>query len=518
MKNLFSVATSAISNYVLGTRRTITATIGGMFGYQTVAQRNLGLFWAYYATNEIVFAAVMETIHGSSVIPFTTERLEHGRWILQPDSDPVQQRMDNPNDDQDAILFRELCDTELVVTGNCIVGELPLQRGETLGQLRLLPTRNVWVRRDPKTNVIVEYIYDPTKRRGGPNPTLLNQVPKDALRFKPDHIIHRIYAPDPELPDWGMGPIAAALDSIEADINITLYIKEFFRLGAIPPHLLVTETKMTVEQEKELQQRWAATAGGVSNSWKLGILSGHKGDIMRIGGQMGSREIGLQDLRNSTETRILSAMNVPPIVVGVAKGLEEASYSNYSQSRMAMHEENTDPLVKKRDSAFTHYLRRRLRTRDIRVRGDMKDVLAVQDRINERSERATRELQSGIVMRNESRALIGYPPDVDGDIFYVPLNLDIAGGSLVSEERVSKLSLALPDHDATAAIIREQALVTGDSLQLQVPDSVVRYVMTEIRPRGSEESKMQFSRRILMVTHASVTQFCRDEAYQEPGK
>ena len=518
MFNPVTAAAGAISNYVLAQRRTVTALVGGMFGYQTVAQRNLGLFWDYYATNEIVFAAVIETVQGSSVIPFVTERFANGHWMIQPDDDPVSERLANPNSQEDAIKFMERCDTELVVTGNAIVAEIDGGTATEIGELRLLPTRNVWVRRDKITNVIVEYIYDPKKQRGGPHATLLNQPPNDALRFPPDRIIHRIYAADPFQPDWGMGPIAAALDSIEADINITLYIKEFFRLGAIPPHLLITEARLTNEQEKGLQQRWAATTGGITNSWKLGILSGVKqGDVLRIGGQMGSREIGLSDLRKNTETRILTAMNVPPIVVGAAMGLEEATYSNYEQARQAMHEENTDPLVKKRDSAWTHYIRRRLRDPNVRVNGDMKDVLAVQTRINERSERATRELQSGISTQNEARTLIGYSPTSAGDVFFIPLNLALTpvGAPIVNEERAERLSLVLDDHAKSAQVIREQVTETGALLKMaRVPESVATHIMLVTQPRDkSVESKMQFARRVLMTTNSEVIRYSQGLKY-----
>ena len=513
MRNPLSGLTSAISNYALARRRTMGAIVGGVFGYQTVAQRNLEVFWDYYANNEIVFAAVMETVSGSSVIPFVTERLVNGRWQIQPDSDPVQERLDYPNDDEDAMTFRKRADTELVVTGNAIIAEMEPERGEVLGEFRLLPTRNVWVRRDEKTNRIIEYLYDPTKNRGGPAPALLNRIPEGAVRFPKERIIHRTYAPDPDLPDWGMGPIAACLDSVEADINITLYIKEFFRLGAVPPHLLLAEAKLSNEQVKQLQQEWANNIGGVQNAWKLAVLSGQKGTLTRLGLAAGSREVGLNDLRKSEETRILTAMNVPPIVVGTALGLENATYSNYDQARQAMHEENTDPLTKQRDSSYTHYMVRRFGSRAVRVRGDLSDVLAVQMRITERSERATRELQSGLTMKNEARALVGYPPVADGDEFYVPLNLEPRSGSLVTDARVQQLSLVLRDHADSAKVIRDQALDSAASLGLKrLPENVISYVMTEVTPRGSEESKAQFARRVLMRTHAIVTQFARKES------
>lgn len=498
---------------------TLGQLVGMSLGYNSLAQRSLARFWEYYRSNEMVFAATTETTRASSVIPQVFQVFQNGRWELALANNAAQVRLDNPNIDQDGIAFREQGDTELVVTGNAITVEWPIRGftndmlaqpptvGEELGEFRNLPTSHVTLRRG-EDGRILEYVYDPKKKHGGHTPTLFNKPPASAFRFPRSRVIHRIYAPDPAEMDWGLGPVAAALDSIEADVNITAYIREFFKQGAVPPHIFLTETNMTIEQEKQLQRRWANNVGGVENAWRLAVMAGAKGTIQRLGLAAGSREVGLDDLRKATEARILVAMNVPPIVIGAPVGLENATYSNYDQARQAMHEENTDPLVQKRDAAWSHFFRRRLGTTGVRVTADTSGVLAVQMRQNQRSEQATRELQSGLTMRGEARALAGYAPSAGDDIFFVPLNLEVMPGSVIDEGRVRKLSLNLADHEASAIVIREQAWVTAESIGVQsLPEGVIRHVMLGMSPRQPVESKEQYAMRILLKTHHAVYRY-----------
>ncbi len=493
--------------------------VGMTLGYPTFAQRNLALFWKYYRSNEMVFAATTETTRASSVIPQVVETFQNGRWQLELADNPIQMRLENPNSDQDGVKFREEGDTELVVTGNSVTVEwpvngftsdriaLPPEPNEPLGEFRNIPTANVMLRRG-ENGRILEYIYDPQKRHGGHSPTAINKPSTSAFRFAKQRVIHRIYAPDPGEQDWGLGPVAAALDAIEADVNITAYIREFFKQGAVPPHIFLTETKMSPEQERQLQRRWQNNVGGVENAWRLAVMAGAKGTIQRLGLAAGSREVGLDDLRKATEARILVAMNVPPIVIGAPIGLENATYSNYDQARQAMHEENTDPLVTKRDATWTHYFRNRMASQMLRIRADTTDVLAVQMRQNERSEQATRELQSGLTMRGEARALAGYAPSEGDNIFFVPLNLEVMPGSVVDEGRVRKLTLNLADHEASAVVIREQAWETASTLGIQsLPEGVISHVMSTMSPRQPTESKQQYAYRILLKTHHTVARY-----------
>ncbi len=492
---------------------TVAGWIGGAYGYQGLAQRNLNRFWQHYVSNEIVWAAVTETTTAAAIIPFMAETFENGVWRMTPPDNLVTQRLEFPNEDEDAMRFREKMDVELVVTGNAIIAEMPTLPGRGgLGELRVLPTRNVFLDRDKVTRRIVNYVFDPEKTHGGPNPTLLNKPSKSALVIPKQRIIHRVFAPDPWSSDWGVGPMSAALDAIEADINITVYIKEFFRVGAVPPHLFVSEVTMDREQEKQLQARWAANIGGVKNAWQMAVISGQKGKIERLGLAPGSREIGLESLRENTEVRILSALNVPPAVVGAALGIKFSTYTNYGQARQQMHEENTDPLIQKRDSAFTHYFQRRFGTQNIRVRSDLSNVLAVQDRKLQRSEMASRELQSGLVMQNEARHIAGYPQVDDGDRFFVPLNLVPLSSSVVTQERAQRLALTLGNHEVSRSILIEQLEASAASLKLsRVSPAIAAYIMTEVTPRAESESKSQFAMRILLLTHAHLVQRVREE-------
>lgn len=489
---------------------TVASWVGGAYGYQGLAQRNLARFWQHYVSNEIVWAAVTETTTAAAIIPFMAETLDGDVWRRASPSHIIQQRLEQPNEDEDSMRFNEKMDTQLIVTGNAIIAEMPEPSGG-LGEFRVLPTRNIFLERDKVTRRIVNYVYDPEKTHGGLNPTLLNRPSSSAIRFPKQRIIHRVYAPDPWSDDWGVGPMAAALDSIEADINITMYVKEFFRVGAVPPHLFISEVTMSLEQEREMQRRWAFNVGGVKNAWQMAVISGQRGKIERLGLAPGSREIGLESLRENTEVRILSALNVPPAVIGAALGIKFSTYTNYGQARQQMHEENTDPLIQKRDSAFTHYFRRRLGTQSIRIRSDLSNVLAVQDRKLQRSEMATRELQSGLTLQNEARHIAGYPPVEGGDRFFVPLNLVPLASSVVTQDRAERLSLKIGDHEASRLVIREQVDASSLSMGLtRTPDTVAMYVMADITPRGDGESKRQFSMRVLMLTHSYVGQYARE--------
>jgi phage portal protein BeeE len=366
------------------------------------------------------------------------------------------------------------------------------------------------VEQDKQTGWPVRYWYDPEKRGGGPMLAPFNQPSKNALPFELDRIIHRTYAPDPSVPWWGLGPYSAALDAIEADVEITLYIKQFFKHGAVPPYMLLYEEDMTGEQERQIQTRWDKNvAGATESAWKIGVMGGGgKATLQRLGLAAGSREVGLQDLRDSTETRILVALNVPPIVVGVRLGIESMTYSNYGQARQAMHEENTDPLTRKRTSAFTAYYRRRTGNPLLRISNDLTDVLAVQDRLRERSEWATRELQGGVAMQNEARGKAGYPPTPNGDVFFIPLNLMPSDGSLITQDRVSELAAIHRDYEGTKRVLREQAFVSAQSMGLAtVPETLLTHVLAEVTPKGENESKRQFATRVLMLTHTEVQSF-----------
>jgi HK97 family phage portal protein len=496
-------------------RATIVAQVGGAWGYRTAAQRNLPKFWSAYATNEVVFAAVQETTFASSIIPMVEEHLGGDNlWHMSPPNSELQERLSFPNEDESAIEFQQRHDTELVVTGNAITAEFPV-RGERYGELRVLPTRNVFIERNKQTGRIENYIYDPEKAHGGPDPTLLNRPSSSSKVFRRRDIIHLKYAPDPQMNDWGMGPVAAGMDAIDADHQITLYIQEFFARGAVPPHVLVMEGNLTVEQERQIQRRWSRTSGGIDNAWQLGILSGVTGaQLQRLGLATGSREIGLQDLRYSIESRILMAMNVPPIVVGAAIGLEHATYSNYDQARAAMHEENTDPLVKKRAGGFSHYYQRRNRDLGTRVGNDLSGVLAVQMRLQERSEWATRELQSGLTQLNEARVSVGRPPHDGGDIYYVPVNLQPTPVSVIGEERVETAAEALGDRERLSAIIYEQALASAQPYGITtVPHTAVANVMLSVGPRREDESKQSYATRLLMRTHVTIVKWLEREEW-----
>jgi len=143
------------------------------------------------------------------------------------------------------------------------------------------------------------------------------------------------------------------------------------------------------------------------------------------------------------------AMDVPPIVVGSIVGLENATYSNYMQARLAFHEENTDPNLWRFTSALEHGLADEFPEhagKQIRIRPDLSRVMALLDWEDRRRRLALAEWNGGIKTQTEARASIDLPPLPGGDFYAFPLNTSRRGPDGDADEADSATA-PVPDAD-----------------------------------------------------------------------
>jgi hypothetical protein len=80
--------------------------------------------------------------------------------------------------------------------------------------------------------------------------------------------------------------------------------------------------------------------GGVDNAYKTLYLAAASANV--IGADM--RQIDFKTTQGAGETRIAAASGVPPVIVGLSEGLEQATYSNYSQARRRLADGTLRPL------------------------------------------------------------------------------------------------------------------------------------------------------------------------------
>lgn len=512
---------------VAGVYRRNVVTLGQIIGQQrglvSVSQRAPETYWRFYRTNEVVFAAVNESVRSLLPIPFFTESWGRRQrvWQRVDDMHPTTDILARPSRRHDRAWVMERFLLDYFVQGNGIM----LKRASltpTLSPAELVPldSRHVFIEMSGDGD-IAAYWFDPHKSAArGPLVTRFNQPSQEARRYSPADIIHARYVPDPDFPHWGLGPVAAALNAIEADIRITEYIIAFFERGAVPPYMFTTTASISPEQRKQIEKGWNANVAP-DKQWGLVIIDGTEGKVDRLGLAAGSREVGLTDLRKGTEARMLAALNVPPIVVGSVVGLENATYSNYAQARLAMHEENTAPNAYKLALVFTTTLAQPHETRETRLRvlPDFSNVLALEERMGIMSRRLTGETLAGIRLPNEARQPLGLPATEAGDVHLFPLNAtqvptairnDMAGGLPPwSEQRLRHLARNLADVAKVERAILSQMQATignvvGDSradvaLVQRMALKLARDGGTVERTNG--ESNVAYARRLLWTAH-----------------
>lgn len=112
-------------------------------------------------------------------------------------------------------------------------------------------------------------------------------------------------------------------------------------LGAAPDAVQKFATEMATE------------FGGVENAYKtLHLYPG--ADATVVGSNF--QQIDFANVRDGVETRIAAAAGVPPVIAGLSKGLDSATYSNYGQARRRFADATIHPLWQNASGSFEQVL------------------------------------------------------------------------------------------------------------------------------------------------------------------
>jgi SPP1 gp7 family putative phage head morphogenesis protein len=146
----------------------------------------------------------------------------------------------------------------------------------------------------------------------------------------------------------------------------------------------------------------------------------------------------MKTVRSVAESRICSAFQVPPQLVGAQVGLEHATYSNYEEARKSFWQETLMPIYTAHADIINLHLAPDF-GENIRVRWDFSGVAALQEDVNKVHERTRLNLGSGYITVNEARQAIGLDPVMGGEVFLRPFNLV----EMEAELETEKLSLPI---------------------------------------------------------------------------
>lgn len=163
----------------------------------------------------------------------------------------------------------------------------------------------------------------------------------DEMFFQPEEVCHYKPKPDPAAHYRGMSWITPVIQEIESDKAATRHKLKYFEHGGSPRQAIVWEKDSDKETVERFMAKFKAEQTGVDNAYRTLVL-GAGADIKSIGTDL--RALDFTDIQGGGEVRIAAAAGVPPVIVGLKGGLENATYSNYSQARRRLADNTIRPL------------------------------------------------------------------------------------------------------------------------------------------------------------------------------
>lgn len=171
---------------------------------------------------------------------------------------------------------------------------------------------------DPEAQVM-GYVYYPGGRYSG----------REARVYTVDEVAHYAPRPDPLAQFRGMSWLSPIVREIMGDKATTEHKLRYFEQGATK-NLMVKFNTDDLEKFRSWSEEFREQHEGVRGAYRTLFLAMGM-DAEAIGDNM--EQIDFKKTQGAGETRIASAAEVPPIIVGLSEGLESATYSNYGQAR-----------------------------------------------------------------------------------------------------------------------------------------------------------------------------------------
>lgn len=163
----------------------------------------------------------------------------------------------------------------------------------------------------------------------------------EGVPFTVDEVVHFAPIDDPLAVFTGMSWLTPILRDIQNDHAMSRHQRKYFDNGATP-NLVV---KHPLGAERDAIRQWAEALeskhGGFDNAYKtLHLYPG--ADATIVGANLKDLDFG--NVRDGGEARIAMAAGVPPVIAGMSKGLDSATYSNYGQARRRFADATIHPL------------------------------------------------------------------------------------------------------------------------------------------------------------------------------
>lgn len=216
---------------------------------------------------------------------------------------------------------------------------------------------------------------------------------------------------NPENDWWGLSPISLLQTLIEVDANVEQYNKATLKNGGVPDLALITEQSVTRSNAKRVQREFEQRHMRAGKSGGVVVLDAGY-DMKPLG--IPPKDMQFPQVADFTQDRILAVFGVPPIF---GMDMKEASVLANADAQIQLFFKFTLPLVGRVVAeSITRSIQRDFKDMKLRMRFAFERADALRNTDKER-ESAEKNYTSGIITRNEARAVIGLEPVDGGDEF-----------------------------------------------------------------------------------------------------
>jgi HK97 family phage portal protein len=267
-------------------------------------------------------------------------------------------------------------------------------------ELWYLPHWQVEPRRRPGSENFLDYY----EYRPGGTPQELD----------PDDVIHFRFGMDPDNLMKGLSRLRPVLREIMTDNESATYTAALLHNMGVPGVIITPASPEGVLGD--------GVPAKLKALWRERVTGDFRGDpiiapaAVRIEKlSFSPEELALDKIRIVPEARILGALRMPGMVVGLSVGDAQRTYSNYKEAREAANEDCLIPIGKR----FVKTLNRQLKadfkaTESQSLRWNYQNVRSMQPDRTEASKRAVIEYTGGIATLDEARSETGKPPATNG--------------------------------------------------------------------------------------------------------
>lgn len=246
--------------------------------------------------------------------------------------------------------------------------------------------------------------------------TYMNLTPEQFL-------IVRLFNPGNSF--WGMGPLQAAMESVQQDHLASQFNRAFFENGANPGGAVIFKEGLSEPERTRYEEMLASKHSGADKAFKTFILEAEV-DYKQY--TIKHTDMCFQDQKKWNRDELCAVFGVPKAELSV---YEDINYATARSADKSFWQKTLIPIVRQIEATFDaqffqHYSKGQ--RNKVWMKFDLSVVEALQEDFKEKVDTATKLFSLGIPTNDIIQKLeLGFEPVEGGDVGYLPIGLVPAG-------------------------------------------------------------------------------------------